>query len=182
MENREPLSLVAQALGIPWWAFALASQVLVIAAVLVFLAGLHRWQTAPGVRFLKRWHPLPDQLVTVGLPLAAGLFVAACGIYCYAWWPKPPAPRILEPDGSILCWLYCGVFMTWPWAAATVFNGLVMCAAGLLLGVRRSEWCAWLAIVAGAVAFPVGLLSFYAGWYALRGRDWRSSLGALKPL
>ncbi|GEM_PF-6683325 len=171
METREPLSLLAQALGVPWWAFALVSQALVIAAVMGFLVAAHRWRTSPSPRFLASWRPASERLITVGLPLAAGLFVAACGLYCYAWWPKPPAPRLLEPDGAIFCWLYCGVFLSWPWAALTVLNGLLMGAAGLMMGSPRTRRAgAWLGVVAGGIAFPVGLLALYAGWLALGRR------------
>ncbi len=170
METQEPLSQIAQALGTPWWLFAIVSQVLVIATLLIVLWGLRWWQAGTGERgILARWRPLPERLVLVSLPAAAGLFIAACALYCLVWWPKPPAPRILEPDGSILCWLYCGVFLTWPWAVAAMANGLALVAAGALLGrpeTRRSG--AWLALVAGVVAFPVGMLGVYAGLQGLR--------------
>lgn len=103
-------------------------------------------------------------MLLAGLSAGAGLFIAACGLYCLVWWPKPPQPRILEPDASILCWLYCGVFMTWPWAVATMANGLTLIGAGELL--RRPETRrvgAWLSLGAGLVAFPLGLLGVYAG-------------------
>ncbi|MFQ5593025.1 MAG: hypothetical protein ACE5HA_02650 [Anaerolineae bacterium] len=169
MESTEPLSQVAQALGTPWWLFAVVSQALVIVAPIAGLWGLRRWQSGPpGDGTLARWRPLPQRLVLIGLPAAAGLFIFACALYCLAWWPKPPGPRILEPDASILCWLYCGVFMTWPWAVAAMANGLALVAAGGLLGrpdTRRSG--GWLAVVAGLIAFPLGLLGVYAGAQAL---------------
>jgi len=170
MESTEPLSQVAQALGTPWWLFAVVSQALVIVAPIAGLWGLRRWQAgSAGDGSLARWRPLPQQWVLVGLPAAAGLFIFACALYCLVGWPKPPAPRILEPDASILCWLYCGVFMTWPWAVAAMANGLALVAAGGLLGrcdTRRAG--SWLAIVAGLVAFPLGVLGVYAGAQALR--------------
>lgn len=170
MDSTEPLSQVAQALGIPWWVFAVVSQALVIAAPIAGLWGLRRWQSGTAeTGTLARWRPLPERLVLVGLPAAAGLFIFACALYCLAWWPKPPAPRILEPDASILCWLYCGVFMTWPWAVAAMANGLALVAASVLLGqpdTRRAG--GWLAVVAGLVAFPLGVLGVYAGAQALR--------------
>lgn len=170
MKSTEPLSQIAQALGAPWWLFAVVSQALVIVAPIAGLRVLRRWQSASvGVGALARWRPLPQRLVLVGLPAAAGLFIFACALYCLAWWPKPPAPRILEPDASILCWLYCGVFMTWPWAAAAMANGLALVAAAGLLGrpdTRRAG--GWLAVVAGLVAFPLGVLGVYAGTQALR--------------
>jgi hypothetical protein len=170
METQEPLSQIAQALGVPWWLFAVVSQVLVIATLLVTLWGLRWWQAGAGGRgVLARWRPLPERLVLVGLPAAAGLFITACALYCLVWWPKPPAPRILEPDGSILCWLYCGVFMTWPWAVAAMANGLALVAAGGLLGRSDTHRIgAWLALIAGIVGFPVGMLGVYAGLQALR--------------
>jgi len=170
MESTEPLSQVAQALGTPWWLFAVVSQALVIVAPIAGLWGLRWWQSGRADDgTLGRWRPLPQRLVLTGLPAAAGLFIFACALYCLAWWPKPPTPRILEPDASILCWLYCGVFMTWPWAAAAMVNGLALMAAAGLLGrpdTRRAG--GWLAVVAGAVAFPLGVLGVYAGTQALR--------------
>lgn len=172
METSEPLSQIAQALGTPWWLFAVISQALVIIAPIAGLWSLRWWQTGvtgPGIG--TRWRPLPERLVLAGLPMAAGSFVTLCALYCLVWWPKPPAPRILEPDGSILCWLYCGVFMTWPWAVAAMLNGLALIAAGGCLahsGTRRAG--GWLAAVAGGVAFPVGILGVYAGYRALRGK------------
>ena len=170
METKEPLSQFAQAIGMPWWLFAVVSQALVIIAPLVLLWALRWWQSGTAARGpLARWRPLPERWVLSGLPAAAGGFITACAFYCLVWWPKPPAPRILEPDGSILCWLYCGVFMTWPWAVAAMANGLALVAAGALLRrpqTRRSG--AWLALVAGAVGFPVGMLGVYAGLQALR--------------
>ncbi len=171
METNEPLSQIAQALGTPWWLFALVSQILVIVATIAGLWAVRWWQsgTAEGGA-LARWRPLPERLILVSLPAAAGLFIAACGLYCLVWWPKPPAPRILEPDAAILCWLYCGVFLTWPWAVAAMVNGLALVAAGGLLGrpdTRRAG--GWLAVVTGLIAFPLGLLGVYAGAQALRG-------------
>lgn len=170
METQEPLSQIAQMLGTPWGVFAVVSQLLVIIAPFAALWGLRWWQsgTAEQERW-SQWRPLPERLVLVGLPAAAGVFVAACALYCLVWWPKPPAPRILEPDGSILCWLYCGVFLTWPWAVAAMVNGLALIAAGSLLthpDTRRAG--GWLALVAGLVAFPAGTLGVYAGAQALR--------------
>lgn len=172
METKEPLSQLAQAIGTPWWLFAVVSQALVIAAPLVLLWVLRWWQSDTAEDGpLARWRPLPERWVLTGLPTAAGVFITACAFYCLAWWPKPPAPRILEPDGSILCWLYCGVFMTWPWAAAAMANGLALVGAGALLWrpeTRRSG--AWLALIAGIVGFPIGTLGVYAGLQALGGR------------
>lgn len=169
METNEPLSQVAHAMGVPWWLFAVASQVLVIVAVFVGLWGVHWWQSGTARGLLARWRPLPERLVLMGLPTAAGLVITACGFYCLVWWSKPPAPRLLEPDDAILCWLYCGVFLTWPWAVAAMINGLVLVAAGGLLGhpgTRRAG--AWLALLAGLVGLPVGTLAVYAGRQALR--------------
>lgn len=171
METQEPLTQLAQMLGMPWWLFAVTSQVLVIVAPLVGLWVLKWWQlgTTEGQTW-ARWRPLPDRLLLVGLPAAAGLFIAACGLYCLVWWPKPPAPRILEPDAAILCWLYCGVFLTWPWAVATMVNGLALVAAsGLLVRSGTRRLGAWLALIAGLAAFPLGVLGIYTGVRTLRG-------------
>lgn len=170
METREPLSQLAQAIGMPWWLFAVMSQALVIVAPFAGLWGLRWWQSGVGASDgHARWRPLPERYVLVGLPVGAGLFVTLCALYCLAWWPKPQAPRILEPDASILCWLYCGVFMTWPWAVAAMANGLAMIAAGPLL-IRSStrRVGGWLAVIAGLLAFPIGVLAFYAGNRVLR--------------
>ncbi len=170
MEPGEPLSQIAQAFGMPWWLFAVASQVLVIIAPFAGLWSLRWWQSGTADRGAwARWRPLPEGFVLIGLPVTAGLFITACALYCLAWWPKPPEPRLLEPDAAILCWLYCGVFMTWPWGVAAMVNGLALVAAGGLLGhpdTRRIG--AWLALVAGVVAFPLGVLAVYAGSQALR--------------
>lgn len=171
METNEPLSQIAQALGTPWWLFAIISQILVIVAAIASLGAVRWWQSGMAAGgALTRWRPLPERLVLAGLPAAAGLFIAACGLYCLVWWPKPPAPRILEPDAAILCWLYCGVFLTWPWAVAAMVNGLALVVAGGLLGhpdMRRAG--GWLAVVTGLIASPLGLLGVYAGTQALRG-------------
>ncbi|MFQ5859066.1 MAG: hypothetical protein ACE5LU_26000 [Anaerolineae bacterium] len=170
METNEPLSQIAQALGTPWWLFAVVSQALVITAPFAAIVGLRWWQSGTAEREKwARWRPLPERLALAGLPAMAGLFIFVCALYCLAWWPKPPTPRILEPDASILCWLYCGVFMTWPWAVAAMANGLALVAAGGLLArpdTRRVG--GWLAVVAGLVAFPAGTLGVYAGRQALR--------------
>jgi hypothetical protein len=170
MATQEPLSQMAQALGTPWWLFAVVSQALVIIAPLAGLWGLRWWQSGTAERGRwAGWRPLPEPLVLVGLPAAAGVFIAACGLYCLVWWPKPPAPRLLEPDAAILCWLYCGVFLTWPWAVAAMANGLALVVAGGLLGrasTRRAG--GWLAMLAGLVAWPLGVLGIYAGARALR--------------
>lgn len=170
-DEHEPLNQIAQQLDLPWWFFAVATQILVIVAFIIGLLGLWWWQSGkaePGARV--RWRPLPEQPLLAGLSAFAGLLTAACALYCLIWWPKPPAPRILEPDASVLCWLYCGVFMTWPWAMGAMVNGVVLVAAGGLLlgrfGSRRAG--AWLAVIAGLVAFPVGILGVYAGNRALR--------------
>ncbi|HBY98588.1 MAG: hypothetical protein M5U01_43585 [Ardenticatenaceae bacterium] len=179
METGEPLSQFAHAVGTPWWLFATTSQLLVIAAPFVALWILQRWQSgATERRALTRWRPLPERLVLVGLPVVAGLFIVVCGLYCLVWWPKPPAPRIVEPDAAILCWLYCGVFMTWPWAAATMINGIALVAAGGLLGRPGTRQIgAWLALVAGLVAFPLGILGVYSGLRTLRESRVRAALG-----
>ncbi len=171
METKEPLSRIAQALGTPWPVFAIASQSLAIAAPFVALGFLRWWQQGAAAAEGRpaRWRPLPVQVLLVGLPVAAGLFIFACALYCLAWWPKPPAARILEPDASILCWLYCGVFMTWPWAAAAMINGATLVAAGGLIGRASTRRVGgWLAVFAGLVAFPLGVLAVYAGRQVLR--------------
>ena len=170
METREPLSLIAQALGVPWWLFAVVSQALVIVLPLVGLWGLQWWQagTADGKPW-ARWRPLPASLIWAGLPASAGAFITLCALYCLVWWPKPPAPRILEPDASILCWLYCGVFLTWPWAVAAMLNGLALVVAGSLLGRGTTQRMGgWLAIAAGLIALPLGVLGIYAGVQSLK--------------
>lgn len=170
METSEPLSQLVQVLGTPWWVFAAVSQVLVIVAPMAGLLALRWWQSGTAKRGAwARWRPLPECLILVSLPAVAGVFILACALYCLAWWPKPPAPRILEPDASILCWLYCGVFMTWPWAVAAMANGLALVAAGGLLGRRgRRRPGGWLAVMAGVIAFPLGILGVYAGARVLR--------------
>lgn len=170
MEANEPLSQIAQALGTPWWLFAAISQALVIVAPFAALWGLRWWQSGTAEQGAwGRWRPLPERLVLVGLPAAAGLFIAACAVYCLVWWPKPPTPRILEPDASILCWLYCGVFMTWPWAVAAMANGLALIVAAGLLGRPGTQRTgAWLALAAGLIAFPLGVLGVHASARVLR--------------
>jgi len=165
METKEPLSQLARAIGMPWWLFAVVSQALVILAPFVGLWGLRRWQSeVRASHSTGRWRPLPERYVLVGLPVVAGLFVTLCALYCLAWWPKPRTPRILEPDASILCWLYCGVFMTWPWAVAAMANGLAMIAAGPLLSRSDTRRIGgWLAVVSGLIAFRVGFLCWKPG-------------------
>ena len=170
VDDPEPLSQLTQWLSLPWWLFAITAQILVIVVPFAGLGVLRWWQSGnTGGGAWVHWRPLPERLILISLPAAAGLFIAACALYCLAWWPKPPAPRILEPDTSILCWLYCGVFMTWPWAAAALANGLALIAAGVLLGRSGTRYAgAWMALVAGLVAFPLGVLALYVGAQTLR--------------
>lgn len=169
METGEPLSQIAQMLGISWWLFAVISQFLVIIALCVGLWIVQWRQSGKSARGTwARWRPLPEPMVLAGLPTLAGFIIAGCALYCLVWWHKPVGPRIFEPDVSILCWLYCGVFMTWEWAIAAMLNGLALVAAGGLLGradTRRAG--AWLALVMGVVGFPTGVLAIYAGRRAL---------------
>lgn len=139
--------------------FAVLSQVATTAAPFAVIGGVWLWE---------RWRgALPNGPLAFALSTFAGAAIFGCGLFCLAWWGKPPAPRIIEPDLAIPCWIYCGLTLADPWAWATMASGALLGLAGLLMTrAKTAQVGAWMGLALGLWTFPLGVLAAYAAWRA----------------
>jgi hypothetical protein len=137
--------------------FAVLAQAATTAAPFAVIGGVWLWERRRGT--------LPVAPLTFALSVFAGAAIFGCGLFCLVWWDKPLAPRIIEPDLAIPCWIYCGLTLADSWAWVTMASGALLGLAGLLMtraGTARAG--VWLGIALGVWTFPLGVLAAYAGW------------------
>ena len=91
------------------------------------------------------------------MPLITGAMVLSCLVYCRIWWTPHPM-TLNDPDESILCWMFCSTMKN-AWFTLGIICALLSITGAVMMR-SESRHAKKLAIVAGILLLPIGLINF----------------------